>query len=155
MKKLLLDPDPRLRKVCAEVSAIDGYIKSLASELFQLIDKIRTEGKVDPIGLAAPQLGELVQLFVIDTPAFKLVMINPRPVKLAGVHRLQEGCLSLPGRLFITERPKVVKIRGLTLEGEERSVKVHDELAQAMMHEMEHLQGIMVDNVALVELEQK
>jgi peptide deformylase len=79
-------------------------------------------------------------------------MINPRLIKTVGSHRLDERCLSLPGRAFIVERPKVVKFKGLTLDGQERSIKLHDTLAQCVMHEMEHLQGILVDNVAITEL---
>lgn len=155
MRTLLLDPDPRLRKVCSEVKTIDRYVKALAKELTDFIKRGPVKHKdweITPLGIAAPQLGELINLFVIDTPAFSLTMINPKLTRTAGSHKLYEGCLSLPGRTFIVERPKVVKIWGLDLEGRGRSVKLHDELAQCVMHEMEHLRGILVDNVAITEM---
>jgi len=152
---LLLDPDPRLRKICSEVETIDSYVLALAKELTDFIRHGPVKCKdweIAPLGMAAPQLGELIKLFVIDTPAFSLTMINPRLIKTVGSHRLEEGCLSLPGRNFIVERPKLVKVRGLDLEGRERSVKLHDTLAQCVMHEMEHLHGILVDNQAIMEI---
>jgi peptide deformylase len=155
MKKILVDPDPRLRKICADITNIDGYVRSLAKELSKVIahSSYKIEDYVmSPIGMAAPQLGELVRLFVIETPGFSVVMINPQLTKTSGSHRLYESCMSIPGRTFVVERPKVVKLKGLDLEGNERSIKVHDTLAQAVMHETEHLHGIMVDNVAVAEV---
>lgn len=158
MKKILIDPDPRLRKACAEVTNIDRKITSLADELLSVIRHIRNNPDNFPqqaIGIAAPQVGELLQLFVIDMPAYSLTMVNPLITKTAGSHRVVETCLSLPGRYFLLERPKVVKIKGLDLEGRERSIKLHDVLAQALIHEVEHLKGIMVDKVALAEVFEK
>lgn len=160
MRTLLLDPDDRLRRICSEVKTIDSYVKALANELTDFIrrgpvkykNKKYKDWEITPLGMAAPQLGELISLFVIDTPAFSLTMINPRLIKTAGSHKLDEGCLSLPGRMFIVERPKVIKFKGLDLEGKERSIKLHDTLAQCVMHELEHLQGILVDNIAITEI---
>ncbi|MBU1067009.1 peptide deformylase, partial [Patescibacteria group bacterium] len=70
----------------------------------------------------------------------------------AGSRKLYEACLSLPGRMFVVERPKLVKFHFTTLGGEERTWKVHDQLAQAVMHEMEHLRGILVVDVAITEV---
>lgn len=154
-RRLVVDPDPRLRKMCADVLKIDDKILRLANELLAYIrraNKTIVVGGVKPMGLAAPQLGELVRLFIIDTPNFSLTMANPRLVKTVGTHNLYEQCLSLPGREFIVARPKIVKIRGLGLDGVERTVKVHGELAQAVMHEMDHLGGILIDNRALKEV---
>ncbi len=155
MKKILVDPDPRLRKVCADVTNIDRKITKLAAELLSIIRHMRNNPKKFnqiPFGLAACQVGELLQLFVIDTPAYSLTMINPTITKITGRHKVVEGCLSLPGRMFFVDRPKVVKLRGLDLDGKEISVKQHGLLAQALIHEVEHLNGIMVDNIAITEM---
>jgi len=153
--KLLTDPDPRLRKICAPISTFDDKVIELAESMKEYV--IRAQGKrshpnLVPVGVAAPQFGHLVQLFVIWTPEFEVTMVNPEIVKTVGSRRLLESCLSIPGRYFITNRPKIVKVRGLSIKGEAHSVKVHDFLAQAMMHEFEHLGGIMVDNVAITEV---
>lgn len=145
MRKLLLDPDPRLRKICSEVTRIDGSIKELVKELREHI-------KDNIIGLAAPQLGELIQVFVLDLKNISLVMINPRIIYEKDERQVIEGCESLPGRLFVLKRPKLIKIKGLNLEGEERAVKGRDFLAQVLRHEMGHLRGILVDNEAVREL---
>lgn len=142
MRELLLDPDPRLRKICKEVTTVSSQIIDLAAEMQEFV-----KGKA--LGLAAPQFGELVQLFIIETLGYSLALLNPRIVKMGKLRRVQEGCLSLPGRLFIVERPKVVKFTGMDLEGRLRTIKLHDHLAQVAVHEIEHLHGIMVDNIAV------
>jgi len=155
MRTLLLDPDDRLRRICSEVKTINSYVKALANELTDFIRRGPVKHKdweLTPLGMAAPQLGELIQLFVIDTPALSLTMINPRLIKTVGSHKLYEGCLSLPGRTFIVERPKIVKFKGLDLEGRERSFRLRDDMAQCAIHEMEHLRGILVDNQAITEI---
>jgi len=155
MRKLVLDPDPRLRKVCARVEKIDSYVRALAKEMLnyvQVYTHMVGEQELKSLGLAAPQFGELLQLFVISTPALSITAINPRLTKTAGSRKLYEACLSLPGRMFVVERPKLVKFKGLTLGGEERTWKVHDQLAQVVMHEMEHLRGILVVDVAITEV---
>ena len=155
MRTLLLDPDDRLRKICSEVKTIDSYVIALANELRNFVRRGPVKHKdweLTPLGMAAPQLGELIQLFIIDTPALSLTMINPRLIKTVGSHKLYEGCLSLPGRTFIVERPKIVKFKGLDLEGQERSFRLRDTMAQCVIHEMEHLVGILVDNQAITEI---
>ena len=155
MKKIIVDPDPRLRKVCAEVTTINKKVTKLAAEMLSIVTTMRNNpdkypGK--PLGLAAPQVGEMIQLFVIDTPSYSLTMLNPRIIKTAGSCRVLENCLSLPGRKFLVKRPKLVKVRGLDLNGNVRSVRLHDQLAQVLIHEVEHLRGIMLDNVMFQEV---
>lgn len=152
MKKILVDPDPRLRKICSEVTTIDKYIKALVREMQKVISHWNENSNDITVGLAAPQLGELVKLFIIETTSYSLVMMNPVIIKAKHTIRRVEGCLSLPGRHFLVERPKVLKFHGLTLEGQEKSTKLHDSLAQIAMHEIEHLSGIMIDNIALAEI---
>ncbi len=156
MRQIIVDPDPRLRKICKEVTDIDAGIKSLVKELLEMIaDRNNNPEKYETgaVGIAAPQVGELIQLFVIDTPSFSLTLINPRITKTAGSHRVYESCLSLPGRMFLVERPKVVKVKGMDIDGNQRTVKVHDFLAQAVIHEIHHLRGILLDNVAIAEVD--
>lgn len=153
--KLLKADDPRLRKISAPVTTFNGELVELAEEIKRWIqyqcEKAKKPGE-GALGAGAPQFGHLVQLFVIWSPTYELTMANPEIVKTSGSRRLAEGCLSLPGRVFIVDRPKVVKIRGFSVEGELISAKAHGQIAQAMMHEIEHLQGILVDNVAIAEV---
>lgn len=141
MRQLLLDPDPRLRKVCQEVTTVTSQIIDLAAEMQEWI-----LGK--GYGLAAPQFGELIRLIVIEVPGMSATMVNPKLVKTIGSRRLWERCLSLPGRIYLVQRPKVVKVRWTDLQEASHTTKAHDTLAQVLMHELEHLQGIMLDNVA-------
>lgn len=158
MRKLIVDPDPRLRKMCAEVTKFDSHLEKLAQEMMKFVSSYKYElggAEYVPLGLAAPQMGELIQLFILYTPAYSLAICNPRITKVAHPHKVYESCLSLPGRLFVVERPKIVKFKGLGLDGVEKTVKLHDDLAQAAVHEMEHLRGILLDNVAAGEVPQK
>lgn len=153
--KLLKDPDPRLRKICAPISTIDDYIIELAEAMRNFIQEFGEKDKdprLSPIGVAAPQFGHLVQLFVIHMPSFETTMVNPRIIKMSGSRRHIEGCLCMPGRYFLVDRPKILKVKGLDLAGRDRAVKAHDHLAGAILHEMEHLGGILVDNVAITEV---
>ncbi len=144
MRELLVDPDPRLRKICTDITVVDTRITTLAREMEQFAEKT---GHL--LGLAAPQLGELVKLFIIRVPGYEAVLMNPRIVYHKGTQRMWEECLSLPGKTFLVKRPKIMKIKALDLTGRERTVKGSGLLARVLMHELEHLHGIMVDNVAI------
>lgn len=151
MRRLLLDPDPRLRKVSEEVKAVDGVIKGIAQELRDFIKaKQATPDDLGatPLALAAPQLGILLRIFVIESPNLSLTAINPVVVKTKDDHHVWESCVSIPGRRFLVVRPKIVKFRFLDLAGCERVAKFHDVFAQVVMHEIDHLRGILLPDIA-------
>lgn len=151
--KLLKDPDPRLRKICAPIPTIDDKVKELAEAMKKWIqDSKNKTPELIAVGAAAPQFGHLVQLFVIWSPQFEATLINPSIIKMSGSRRYIETCLSIPGRYFLVDRPKILKVRGLDLAGRDKAIKVHDTLAGAILHEVEHLGGILVDNIAITEV---
>ena len=140
MRTLLTVPDPRLRKMCKEITTIDGYIKELVQEMQKFI---RERG----VGLAAPQFGELINVFVLNYHGIELALINARVTRAVGEHVVFEQCLSIPGRNFFVKRPKIVKVKGLDINGQERSIKGRDFLAQVLIHEVEHCRGILLEDV--------
>lgn len=152
MRELIKLPNVLLRQQSAPVNVIDSAVKDLAEEMIAFI--LRRQGdKTRPVGLSAVQLGELVRMFAFvanplageDVSADANVIINPELVYAKGTHRVTEGCLSVPGKTFVLKRAKIVKVRGLTLDGQVRSFRARDFLAQVFQHEYDHLEGILVD----------
>lgn len=141
MRQLLTVPDARLRVRSKRIVSIDGFVKSLAAEMLEQLKTLRAAG------LAAPQFGELVRLIVLSVNGLEVVLLNPEVVKTRDLHWVTEGCRSIPGKQFRLKRPKVVKLRGLDLNGRERGVKGHDFLAQVLVHEVDHLNGILIDSL--------
>ena len=141
MRELVKVPDPRLRMLCSPVKSIDSLVRSLAFELKHYV--LASKGKA--VGMSAPQLGEMLNVFVIETPALSLVLINPRTIKSAGLHMQVEGCLSLPSRYFLVSRPKLLKLNYLGLDRQWHALKLHDHYAGIAWHEMNHLLGKTID----------
>lgn len=134
------------------IESIDSGIRALAKELCELLD-VEHQGLIF-VGVSAPQVGELVQMFAYRANPYSRVpstqvIINPELVYAKGAVLLTETCLSVPGREVIIERHKLVKIRGLTLDGELRSFKGSGLIAQVFEHELNHLDGILIDGLAL------
>jgi peptide deformylase len=145
-------PDELLRRPSKPVERIDSAVKELAAEMTEFIFR-RQDVKIRPVGLSAVQLGELVRMFAFvsnpeagkDVEASVQVVINPELVYTKGIHRVTEACLSVPGKTFVLKRAKIVKVRGLTLDGQVRSFRGRDFMAQVLQHEYDHLEGILVD----------
>lgn len=122
---------------------VDGVTR----EIDQLIDDmIETMYAAPGIGLAAPQIGISLRLFVIDLslgrdPQALTVLINPEFVERDGMQLEEEGCLSVPGFTSTVARPKRVVVKGLDRQGDTRSVEATGLLARALQHEMDHLDG--------------
>lgn len=129
---------PNLHKVCEPVVEIDGFIKSLAENL------IETARANDGIGLAAPQVGLCLQMFVTLVGGESRVFINPK-IKL-GKTRIGsfERCLSLPDVKKMVLRSKRITISFQNLNGQTISMKTHSLLAKAIQHEYDHIQGILI-----------
>jgi peptide deformylase len=135
--------DETLRRVCRPVDAVTPRIVTL------LDDMIETMREADGCGLAAPQVGVLRRIAVVEVePGEVYELINPRIVAYAGEQQEQEGCLSIPGRWGITRRPKHVTVRAMNRLGEIYEVSGSDLLARAFCHEIDHLDGkLFVDNL--------
>ena len=135
--------DDTLRKVCRPVDQITPRVITL------LDDMIETMRDADGCGLAAPQVGILRRIAVVEVEEGEVIeLINPKIVAFAGEQQEQEGCLSIPGRWGITSRPKHVTVRALNRKGEVFEVSGSDLLARALCHEIDHLDGkLFIDKV--------
>lgn len=125
-----------LTKVCKEV-------KEMTPRTEQLIeDMIETMYEANGVGLAAPQVGILKRIVVIDTTGEDLyVLINPRILETSGEQTGYEGCLSVPGKTGIVTRPNYVKVRALDENMEPFELEGTELLARAICHELDHLDG--------------
>ena len=134
--------DPILRKVSRVVDKIDDRIITL------LDDMKETMYGADGAGLAAPQVGVLRRVIIVDVGEGLIELINPEIVSEEGSQCDEEGCLSLPGITGEVIRPNIVKIKGLNREGEEIVLEGKELLARAFCHEVDHLNGILfIDKV--------
>lgn len=128
--------DEVLTKPCKE-------IKEMTPRLRELIeDMIDTMYEANGVGLAAPQVGVLKRVVVIDTTGEDLyVMINPRIVEKSGEQTGHEGCLSVPGKSGVVTRPNYVKAVALDIDMQPYEVEATELLARAICHELDHLDG--------------
>ena len=134
--------DDVLRKRCREVEEIDNRLLTLIEDMKE------TMYDADGVGLAAPQVGILKRLFVIDIGEGPLVFINPEIVETSGSQIDEEGCLSLPGETEEVMRPNYVRARALNEKGEEFEIEAEELLARAILHEYDHLNGtLFIDRV--------
>ncbi|MBE6599900.1 MAG: peptide deformylase [Ruminococcaceae bacterium] len=135
--------DPVLRKVCRPVDVINERVLTL------LDDMKDTMREADGCGLAAPQVGILRRIVVIETEESGLIeLINPKIVARAGEQVEVEGCLSVPGKSGVTHRPMHVTVRALNRNGEEIEIRGSGLLARAFCHELDHLDGKLYIDIA-------
>ena len=139
--------DETLRRVCRPVEKITPRTVTL------LDDMIQTMRDADGCGLAAPQVGILRRIAVVEVEEGNVIeLINPKIIAYAGEQQEQEGCLSIPGRWGITKRPKHVTVRAFNRHGEEFEVSGSDLLARALCHEIDHLDGKLFIDCMIEEL---
>jgi len=136
-------PDPVLRQKARKVGSIDGSVQKLID------DMIETMRAVQGVGLAAPQVGVPLRLAVIEIPGEEVIaLINPEVVKRQGERVLEEGCLSVPGYRGEIKRAVTVKVKALDRQGKQIRIKGEGLLAEALEHEIDHLNGtVYVDHV--------
>lgn len=131
-----------LGKKSREVVAFDDKLQTLVEDMKDTLTK--EQG----VGLAAPQVGILRRLFIVDFGQDEhnyIEFINPEIISKKGKNTdYQEGCLSFPGRLFEVERPDYVKIRAYNVKGERFEMELEEFMARAFMHENDHLNGIVI-----------
>ncbi|HEX3046908.1 MAG TPA: peptide deformylase [Bacillota bacterium] len=138
LKPILPFGDPVLRKTSKPVTKFD-------ENLFQLLNELRDilyaeEGRA---GLAAPQIGVLQRVIVMDCGDGLIELINPKILARSGQQTGTEGCLSFPGHSGVVTRAQHVKIKTLDREGHEKILEGEDLLARCMQHEIDHLDGIL------------
>ena len=142
--KIVKFGDPLLRKPARPVEEITPRIKTLIKDM---IETMRAAGGC---GLAAPQVGVLRRIAVIEVEEGKVfVLINPKIISFAGNQEESEGCLSNPGHYGITKRPKAVTVRALDENGNEYDLNGTDLLARAICHECDHLDGKLYTDVQI------
>ncbi|WDR06755.1 peptide deformylase [Devosia rhodophyticola] len=143
IRPILVIPDARLRAVADPVVAVDDDIKALVS------DMLETMYDAPGIGLAAPQIGVLRRVVVMDLakedePAAPLVLINPEILKLSDETVVtEEGCLSIPELYYDVERPAAVTVRYTDLDGKTVDLAATERLAVCVQHELDHLDGVL------------
>ena len=142
--KILKIGDDTLRRVSRPVDAITPRILTL------LDDMVETMRAADGVGLAAPQVGVLRRICVIETPDEGLFeLINPKIIAYSGEQESEEGCLSVPGRWGVTRRPMHVTVRAMNRAGETVTYTGSGLLAKAFCHEIDHLDGKLYVDCAI------
>lgn len=137
IRKVRIQGDAVLEKKCKQVKEVTPRIRELIDDMFE------TMYEQGGVGLAAPQVGVLKRIVVIDTGENPLVLINPVIEEMSGEQRGYEGCLSLPGKSGIVTRPNHVTVRAFDENMEEYVLEGEELLARAICHECDHLEGIM------------
>ena len=143
-RKIVKVGDPVLRQKCRPVEKFDARLHALID------DMIDTMHDAEGVGLAAPQVGILRRVVVIECVEGEILeLVNPRIVAFAGQQEAQEGCLSIPGEAGITRRPMHVTVRAQDRNGNEVEYTGSDLLARAFCHELDHLDGKLYTDCAI------
>lgn len=135
LRKIREIGDPILNKTCKEVKEVTDRTKDLIDDMFE------TMYEAQGVGLAAPQVGILKRIVVIDCGDDPLLLINPEVLETSGEQTGQEGCLSVPGKAGIVTRPNYAKVKAYNEDMEEFNVEGEELLARALLHEIDHLDG--------------
>ncbi|MCR5416651.1 MAG: peptide deformylase [Pseudobutyrivibrio sp.] len=134
--------DDVLLKVCKPVKELTPRLKTLIEDMYD------TMYDADGVGLAAPQVGVLRRICVIDVGEGPVTLINPEVLETSGEQTGTEGCLSVPGKTGMVTRPNYAKVKALNEDMEEFIVEGEGLMARALLHEIDHLDGkIYVDKV--------
>ena len=141
LRKILTDKEPALHKVCMDVVNFDGKLHKLLDDMREtLIDS-------NGVGLAAPQVGILRRVVLVDTGDEILELINPTMVETDGEQIGAEGCLSVPGRYGLVKRPYYAKVRAQDRDGNWYEAEGEELIARCFCHELDHLDGIIYTEV--------
>ena len=136
-RRILREGDETLRKISRPVKEVDKRTKQL------LDDMAETMYAAEGVGLAAPQVGVLRRIVVIDIGEGLIELINPEIIATEGSMVNPEGCLSIPGRRCTVERPRKVKVRYMNRKNKLCEIEGEGLLAMALCHEIDHLDGIL------------
>ena len=142
LRKIVEQGDECLTKICRPVEKFDRRLHDL------LDDMAETLADANGAGLAAPQVGVLRRLFIVDTGEEILECINPELIEKSGEQVGAEGCLSVPGKYGIVRRPNVVKLRAQDRSGEWFEAEGEELIARCFCHEYDHLDGHLYTEIA-------
>ena len=141
LRKILTEKEPALHKVCKPVEKFDGRLRKLLEDMREtLIDS-------NGVGLAAPQVGILRRVVVVDLGDEILELVNPEIIATDGEQEGAEGCLSVPGRYGLVKRPYYAKVRAQDRDGEWFEAEGEELIARCFCHELDHLDGILYTQV--------
>ena len=137
LRTILTDKEPALHKVCRPVEKFDGKLHKL------LDDMAETMQNANGVGLAAPQVGILRRVVVVDTGDGVLELVNPTLLETDGEQVGAEGCLSVPGKYGLVKRPYYAKVRAQDRDGNWYEAEGEELIARCFCHELDHLDGIV------------
>jgi len=141
IRKILTDKDPALHKVCRPVEKFDWRLHKL------LDDMAETLAEANGVGLAAPQVGILRRVVIVDTGEEILELVNPVMLETDGEQVGAEGCLSVPGKYGLVKRPYYAKVRAQDRYGAWYEAEGEELIARCFCHELDHLDGIIYTEV--------
>ena len=141
LRKILTDKDPALHKVCKPVEKFDWRLHKLLNDMADTLED------ANGVGLAAPQVGILRRVVLVDTGEEVLELVNPTLVETDGEQIGAEGCLSVPGKYGLVKRPYIAKVRAQDRYGEWYEVEGEELIARCFCHELDHLDGIVYTQV--------
>lgn len=135
LRKIITDGNPTLNKVCRPVTSFDERLATLIDDMKETV--VEANG----VGLAAPQVGVLRRVVVVDVGDEIVELVNPRILEQAGEQDGLEGCLSVPGRYGMVKRPNYVKLEAQDRHGDWYEYEGEELIARCFCHELEHLDG--------------
>lgn len=141
LRKILTVKEPALHKVCKPVTKFDAKLHKL------LDDMKETLAEADGVGLAAPQVGILRRVVVVDVGDRILELVNPTLVETSGEQTGMEGCLSVPGKFGLVTRPNYAKVSAQDRDGNWFEAEGEELIARCFCHELDHLDGIVYTEV--------
>ena len=137
LRKILTDTEPALHKVCKPVEKFDRKLHNLLDDMAETLEE------ANGVGLAAPQVGILRRVVIVDTGEGILELINPVLVETDGEQVGAEGCLSVPGKYGLVKRPYYAKVRAQDRNGEWFEAEGEELIGRCFCHELDHLDGIL------------
>ena len=143
LRNILTDKDPALHKVCRPVEKFDKRLHKLLDDMAQ------TLAEANGVGLAAPQVGILRRVVLVDTGDQVLELVNPTLLETSGEQVGAEGCLSVPGRYGLVKRPYFAKVRAQDRNGNWFEVEGEELIARCFCHELDHLDGKLFKDLAI------
>ena len=153
VREILVWPHPTLKKQAVEVEKVDDSTRALIKDMFESMYA------ADGVGLAAPQVGVLQRVIVLDTTPRQpesrpIAMVNPEIIELEGEITYTEGCLSVPGEAEDVDRAAFATVKYLDEHGVQQTLRTEGLLAIAVQHETDHLEGTMfVDHISALKRE--